>query len=366
MSKIKIATVFSGIGSIEFALKRLNINHDIVFACDNGGINLDIEIDIEQKKVFKMKGFREKKEYVDQLYDQSKKTNFVKRSFLANYDILEDRFYQDIRLLDGNDFTGKVDLFVGGSPCQSFSIVGEQKGLNDERGNLFFDFLRLVKTIQPKVFIYENVRGLYTHDNKRTWSIIADRFNKLQGYQISHKIINSLDFGIPQNRSRVFVVGVQSKNKYNFPISFPLQFKMQDFLEETCKYGSFRYNKVDGSIVIEKQPGEVDDINVLSPAVKKYVLAWGTKGFYQKPEIDLPLLSTMGNKHRAGIDNYITVDENNIRMLTPREALRLMGFTDDFKIVVSRAQIYKQAGNSIVVDVLMHITRELLRQKYIW
>lgn len=367
MNKLKVATVFSGIGSIEFALKRLNIQNEIVFACDNGGIILEANIAEEQKKVFKMKNFKQKKEYVDLLYSKTKKTNYVKKTFLANYEINDDRFYQDIRLLDGKDFANSVDLFVGGSPCQSFSIVGEQKGLIDERGNLFFDFLRLVKTIQPKVFIYENVRGLYTHDNKRTWSIIFDRFNKLKGYKITHKILNSLNFGIPQNRSRLFVIGVKSDKSFSFPDPIELTYKLSDFLEDTCRYGSFISNQLDGSVIINKIPGIVDTINVLSPRVKKYVLAGGTKGFYQKPDIDLqiarPLLATMGNKHRAGIDNYITVDENRIRMLSPREAHRLMGFTDDFNIVVSRAQAYKQAGNSIVVDIFIYLILELISQK---
>jgi len=369
MSKLRVSTVFSGIGSIEFALKRLQIQHEIIFACDNGGITIDVDIINEQKKVFKMKNFSQKKEYVDQLINQSKKTNFVKKSYLANYDLDEDKFFHDIRLLDGKDFANKVDLFVGGSPCQSFSIVGDQKGFIDERGNLFFDFLRLVKSIQPKVFIYENVKGLFTHDKKRTWTIISDRFERLEGYSITHQIINALDFQIPQNRSRVFIVGVKSNRKFVFPSGEILKYKLSDFLEDNCRFGSFKSNPIDGRLVLENIPGNVDQKNILSPAVMKYVLAGGTKGFYQKPEIDLkvarPLLSTMGNKHRAGIDNYITVDENRIRMLSPREALRLMGFTDDFKIVVSRAQTYKQAGNSIVVDVFMSIIRELINQEFL-
>ena len=102
----------------------------------------------------------------------------------------------------------------------------------------------------------------------------------------------------------------------------------------------------------------------LSDAVREYVLKGGTKSFYQKPETDLKiartLLSTMGNCHRAGVDNYITIN-GKLRMLSEREALRLMGFTDDFVQVVSTAQMYKQAGNSIVVDVMLAIVREIIK-----
>ena len=119
----------------------------------------------------------------------------------------------------------------------------------------------------------------------------------------------------------------------------------------------------EGEIVLNKTKGKVGNRYYLSPKIKDYVMKSGTKSFYQKPEIDLkiarPLLATMGNCHRAGIDNYVTCD-GEVRMLTEREALRLMGFTDDFKIDVSVAQTYKQAGNSIVVDVLMSIIKTII------
>ena len=161
MKKLRVATVFSGIGSIEFALKRLNVEHEIVFACDNGERD-DAKIDAESefKKIKEMDSAKEKHDYVEELYAKlTNKKNYVQESYLANYECPKDRFYQDVRLLDGTDFNGVVDLFVGGSPCQSFSSVGHQLGLEDTRGTLFYDFARLVDEIKPKVFIYENVRN---------------------------------------------------------------------------------------------------------------------------------------------------------------------------------------------------------------
>ncbi|MGL5590847.1 MAG: DNA cytosine methyltransferase [Metamycoplasmataceae bacterium] len=357
---LKVATVFSGIGAFEQALKRLDIEHEILFACDNGNIEIEYDKEKEFDKVRKLKTDIEKKKYVDELYCRStRKTNYVKNSYLANYNISEDRFYQDINLLDARNFKNQIDIFVGGSPCQSFSSVGFQKGLEDARGTLFYEYARIIKETQPKFFIYENVRGLFNHDKGKTWRIIKSIFESL-GYKIDFQILNSKDFGIPQNRRRLFVIGSKDQEISIPEVGEKNKFKLVDFLEENCSKGSFKSKN--GKIKIRKKPGSVDSKYFLSEKLIKYVMSSGTKTFYQNPKIDLeiarPLLATMGNRHRAGIDNYVTVD-GKIRMLTEREAHRFMGFDDDYKIVVSRAQAYKQAGNSIVVDVLMEIIRNI-------
>ena len=370
MKKIRLATVFSGIGAIEFALKRLQIDYEIVFACDNGEREITYCIEKERKKVFSMKTIREKKEYVDNLYkSKTNKTNFVKKSYLANYDIKESRFYEDVVLLDGRDYKGKVDLFVGGSPCQSFSSVGYQGGLEDARGTLFYEFARLVSEIKPKVFIYENVRNLINHDSGKTWKVMQKIFDSL-GYDYKFEILNAADYGIPQTRRRLFVVGFRKECK-NFsmpPKKIKLKYKMKDFSIDNCDKGYFNFNKK-GNIQINKKRGKPDEAYTLTPKLYAYVMKGGTKSFYQKPIINLDIartiLKTMGNRHRAGIDNYLSFDGTeklgSVRMLTEREAHRLMGFTDDYDIVVSKAQAYKQAGNSIVVDVMMAIVKEIIK-----
>lgn len=371
MNMIRLATVFSGIGSIEFALKRLNIPHEIVFACDNGERD-DVEYDFKKEFeiVKSLNSIDEKHQYVEDLYNHlTRRTNFVQKSYLENYpECPANRFYQDIKLLDGNDFKNKVDLFVGGSPCQSFSSVGFQGGLDDARGTLFYEFARLVSEIQPKVFIYENVRNLLNHDNGNTWEIISKIFKSL-GYSINHEILNAADYGIPQTRRRLFVVGYKDcTKKFIFPSSINLEYKMKDFMIDSCSYGNFVRDDA-GNIKIYNKPGKVDDKYYLSELLYRYVMKSGTKTWSQKPEINKPiartLLKTMGNRHRAGVDNYFSNDGSTelgkVRMLTEREAHRLMGYTDDYKIVVSRAQAYKQAGNSIVVDVMMAIVKSILK-----
>lgn len=369
MKPIRLATVFSGIGSIEFAFKRMHIPHSLVFACDNGERDIEYNLETEKEKVFSLKNPIEKKKYVDNLYSSKiRSENYVKKAFLANYPNFDENYYfQDIQLLDGSDFENKVDLFVGGSPCQSFSSVGFQGGLEDARGTLFYEFARLVKEIQPKVFIYENVRNLLNHDHGNTWKIIRNIFESL-GYHYKFAVLNAADYGIPQNRRRLFVVGFKDNIDFEMPPkTCELKYCMKDFTINNCKEGLFNSNK-NGELIIGHKGDNPDKKYTLSPKLYAYVMKGGTKTFYQRPEINKniarTLLKTMGNRHRAGIDNYVSFDgtENlgSVRMLTERECMRLMGYTDDYKIVVSRAQAYKQAGNSIVVDVMMAILKVII------
>ena len=178
--KIRLATVFSGIGAIEQAFKRLSIDHEIEFACDNGEVLIAVDTDKELEKIKQMESAENKMQYVNDLYSsKSRRQNFVKQAYLNNYKIKNDCFFNDAKLLDGTDFKGKVDLFVGGSPCQSFSIAGQRAGFEDIRGTLFYDYIRLVKEIKPEVFIYENVYGVLTHDNGKTWSIMKSFFDEI-------------------------------------------------------------------------------------------------------------------------------------------------------------------------------------------
>ena len=365
MKKIKIATVFSGIGAPEQALKRLGIRHDILFACDNGERLIDINYESEFSIIKSLKGVEAKRKYVNDIYEsKTKKKNYVQESYLANYSVINDNFYQDVKLLDGTDYNNKVDIFIGGSPCQSFSIAGYRGGFEDTRGTLFYEYARLIKEIQPKVFIYEKVYGVLTHDKGRTWEVMKNAFEDL-GYHFRYDVLNARDYGIPQSRRRLFVVGFKNKEsyeKFSFPDSIKLERNVQYFLEENAAIGSVL--DVNGKLEnVDGKKGYPNDRYFLSPKILKYVTSPGTKNFYHEDaktdlEVARALLSTMGNSHRSSVDNYYTTD-GKLRKLTVREAHRLMGFPDDYKIQVSVAQAYKQAGNSIVVDVLMNMFRKI-------
>ena len=411
---IKLATIFSGIGSIEQALIRLGIDYNIVFACDNGDVELNLlegddlaDYKVLTKKRSKKQKFtieearrlnelsekenaiaeqirntvsqldskEAKRVYVEQLYKQrGRGHNFVKKTYLANYasHINIADFHLDVRFFDGRDYNQgqEIDLLVGGSPCQAFSAVGAKYGLNDTRGTLFYDFARIVNETQPRVFIYENVRGLLTHDDGHTWQVMKDVLQSLN-YRIEEpQILNASDYGIPQSRRRVFVIGIREDIKckrFQYPQPRPLEYTMQDFLEDNCAFGHFKYDKRTGELVVEQVKGKPDPKFILTPAVQKYVLAGGTANYRTSQETDLPIARTlmkmMTQHHRAGVDNYITVQQEPLvlRQLSDREALRLMGYPDDFIIAVSSMQTLRQAGNSIVVDVMMSIVKEIIK-----
>ncbi|WP_182981331.1 DNA cytosine methyltransferase [Sphingobacterium sp. UME9] len=373
-ANIRLGTLFSGIGAIECALKRLNLTHDIVFAGD---------IDPH-----------------------------VKKSYYANYEISDSAWHNDITKFNASKYQNKIDLLVGGSPCQAFSAVGKRLGLEDTRGTLFYEYARVVKECQPKVFIYENVKGLLNHDHGRTWQVVNQVFKDL-GYKLFSGILNSRDFGIPQNRERVFVVGFRDKTvDFSFPRPIRLERTMQDFLEDfidskyylkekgvkfvtSSKNKSKRYTQINGDVMLCQKANqqfnwhgdfvfegadvelsiarkkfdefifnvnEVEEKYYLSDKVERYVLSSGTKNFKTQTATDLkvarPLLQTMHKMHRSGIDNYVT-HFGRIRKLTPTECFRLMGFNEDFKQVVSDTQLYRQAGNSIVVDVLIALLKQM-------
>ncbi|MDA7786643.1 DNA (cytosine-5-)-methyltransferase [Gammaproteobacteria bacterium] len=374
---IRVATLFSGIGAIEHALERLKLKHKIIFACDNDPA--------------------------------------VKKSYFANYNIGENNWHDDVCSLNAKKHKYKIDLLVGGSPCQSFSMVGKRGGLDDTRGTLFYEFARVIEESLPKVFIFENVKGLLSHDNGNTWQIIQNVFSDLGYHFQKPEILNSKHFGVPQNRNRIFVVGFRKKkwkNDFEYPGRIELNSVMQDYLEDyvdskfylkekgikfvaslknqvksytqvngniaLCQkanqqfnwHGDFIFEKASKRLNYDEQIFEIKNVDskyYLSEKVENYVLSEGTKSFKTPPKTDLeiarPLLQSMHKMHRAGVDNYVT-HMGKIRKLTPRECLRLMGFRDTFKIAVSDTQAYRQAGNSIVVDVLIALLKAIDISKY--
>ena len=325
-------------------------------------------------EINKLDSYSKKKRYADDLYKGNENRNKVKISYMANYKCSKKDFHWDVTFIDGHQYRNEVDLFVGGSPCQSFSTLGKKRGLSDTRGTLFYEYARLVDEVQPKVFIYENVRAVLSNDCGRTWEKMKEVFEQL-GYNIfftnedKPSVLNALDYGIPQSRNRIFVVGFRSDIKlekdFEFPKTIPLEHKVQDFLLDNTQEGHFLPKKTLQFIDNDEDYSLVlDEKYFLSERIKKTILSAGPDGLYGEPEIDreiaLPLLSSMHKMHRAGTDNYVTTD-GRIRRLTPRECLRLMGFSDEWKIVVADTPMYQQAGNSIVVDVLINIIDEIIK-----
>lgn len=357
---IRLGTSFSGIGAIEHALKRLGIKTEILFAGD---------IDAN-----------------------------CKTAYIANYDIPIERWHNDIHEFDAKPFKGQIDLFVGGAPCQAFSLRGKHGGFEDTRGTLFREFARVVIECQPKVFIFENVRGMLYHDKGNTWEVIKNTFENDCGYQVYYQVLNSKDYGVPQGRDRIYCIGFKEETDFKFPSPIPLHKSMYDLLEDTVddkyflKDKGFRfitqsvnhtksYTQINGDIQLCQKRNQqfnwhgdfvfhpyTKELNQPSDFLEKiHNVQDGEESYFTKSNIEQRTIFPDGNGHhtmRKGISHQCDPSKGWFRKLTPRECLRLMGFDESFKIEVSDTEAYKQAGNSIVVDVLIALLKQLDITKY--
>lgn len=378
---LKLLSLFSGIGAFEKALENIGEPFEVVRYC---------EID----------------KYASKAY-----------SLIHNLD--ENLNVKDVTTVKTNDFPNDIDIITYGFPCQDISLNGKQKGFTNEdgtltRSGLFFEALKIIEDTQPKIAIAENVKALTGKKFKAEFKIVLDSLNEA-GYKNYWAVLNAKDYGIPQNRERVFIISIRYDidHGFHFPAKYELKLRLKNLLEDS-----------------------VDEKYYLSDKMIDVILSSGTKSYYYKPEIDLeiarPLTSTMHKMHRAGTDNYVSdsfvkngkkmeveeclrikeatkkgykeaydgdyvnlqfpnsktrrgrvgeqiantllcndangvVDGLRIRKLTPKECFRLMGFDDkDCDVLtenkISNTQLYKMAGNSIVVDVLEEIFVELLNQ----
>jgi hypothetical protein len=358
--EIRIGTCFSGLGAPEMALRRLGLITKHVYACDIGerflkysmkqlrvrfvpALKTDKDRETFVDELIKsnkgihgltkdnvsknlyggettLKGSNyelpawflnhvtenmspdEKERYITSLYDEFG-DNLVKAAYMANYDLDEKDYYTDIRFVDFSKYRGKVDLIVGGSPCVSYSIAGKKLGLEDTRGTLFYDLARSIKQVQPKVFIYENVSTMLKFGNgeKSGLQAAVEVFQSI-GYCVKWQILDGADYGKPTHRERVWLVGF--KNEFLFPKEIPLTTRLYDYLDE------------------DKLP-------------------------------------------KSG-----HVDKPFVREMTGTECLRIIGF-EDFKTPEKVKNmkngdefLAKCAGNSMVVDCLMAIYKQLDISKY--
>ena len=240
----------------------------------------------------------------------------ARATYIENHKISEKIFNEDINSIDPKDIPDH-DILCAGFPCQPFSQAGYKKGLQDERGNLFFNILSILKEKKPKAFILENVRHLLKHDNGHTFNVIYNELRKAD-YYVEYKIIKGTDFGLPQHRPRIYIVGFNNKTvntstNFLFPKEVPLRMTMSDIWEGKCS------REVGFTLRVGGKSSAIDD--------------------------------------RRNWDGYI-VDGKEVR-LTPKEGKRMMGFSDDFKFPVSNTQAMKQLGNSVCVNVVDHIAKEV-------
>lgn len=255
------------------------------------------------------------------------------------------------------------DILLAGFPCQPFSMMGQQRGFEDERGTLFFTIQRILETHGPNVIVLENVKGLETHDRGRTFRRMIEILENQLNYRMFAQVLNTVDFNIPQVRRRLFMVGFNRNFYEDGQIDF--RFPKPIGLDE-------------GNTVRNLLDEYVDKKYFLSEKILPTILSHGTGNYYSRSEIDLdiarPLCATMHKMHRANQDNYYTDEVNrarfgdingkpisNIRKLTPNECRKLQGFPSDWRQVVSDTQAFRQFGNAVTVDVAYHLGMEIVR-----
>jgi DNA (cytosine-5)-methyltransferase 1 len=372
MKQLKVGSDFSGVGAFNQALIRLGVNYEEVFACD-----MD---------------------------------KYARQTFVHNYG--EPKYYPT-NVYEREIPKDSLDIYMTSPPCQAFSLAGKRKGKEDLRGILFFNSLEFIQKNNPRFFIFENVKGLLSDDGGNTFQ---EWVNYLGGksvngvpvlfpydgsvnYHLYWQVLNSKKHGVPQNRERVFLIGIRDDqdNRFQFPKEEHLNKQLKDVLQENVdkKYtlsneaiNKFIY-KPNNSITedtlirwVNSKDGAIED--VIAPTLRANLFRSGiqnmpytkvksatVKGYEEATLGDSINFSVPNSETRRGrvgkglaqtLDtacNQGTIVKDKIRRLTPRECFRLMDFPDSFTWPVSDSQAYKQAGNSIVVNVLYKILKQL-------
>lgn len=245
-----------------------------------------------------------------------------------------------------------ADIVLFGFPCQAFSIAGYQKGFNDNRGNLFFNAVDVIKQVKPKVFFLENVKNLVSHNNGKTFETVKQTLVDL-GYKIKYKVLNSCNYGnVPQNRERIYVVGFLDEIAYNL-FSFPNKIQLTNTINKVIN----RSIKVDDKYYYNNSKY----INQLTKEItnKQTVYQWRRVYVRENKNNLCPTLTA--NMGTGGHNVPLIIDDFGIRKLTPRECFLLQGFSKDFKLPnIANAHLYKQAGNSVTVTVIQQIAKNIV------
>ena len=231
------------------------------------------------------------------------------------------------------------DILFAGFPCQPFSIIGQMKGLNDTRGTLFFDIARIIKEKEPKAFILENVKQLVGHDKGKTLKVIVKSLKDL-GYHVQYSVLNALDFGLPQKRERVVIVGHKEPILFTFPNPEKPYKSLTEILE----------NKVDKKYFASDY--------IKAKRKEKHTSSYYPSIWHENKSGNICSYPFSCALRSGASHNYLLV--NGERRLTPREMFRLQGFPDWYKIIVSDAQAKKQAGNAVPVNMIKAVAQKLL------
>lgn len=263
----------------------------------------------------------------------------------------------DITLIDKSTIP-QLDILIGGFPCQAFSIAGYRKGFEDDRGNVFFQILKVIEAQKekPKAIMLENVKNLLTHDKGNTFKVIQEALEAF-GYTIKKDVLNSMEYGnVPQNRERIYIVGFldsEKTAKFQFPDRIPLTNELNSVVD--------RYTRLDEKYYYDESSQYYE---MLREGMNSTETTYQLRRIYvreNKSNVSPTLTANMGT---GGHNVPLILDyENNIRKLTPEECLKLQGFPDDyiFPEDMANGHRYKQAGNSVTIPVIKRIATNIIK-----
>lgn len=247
------------------------------------------------------------------------------------------------------------DILCAGFPCQAFSISGKQRGFEDSRGTLFFDVARIVKEKKPKVVFMENVKNFASHDEGRTLQVVKATMEEL-GYTFYYKVLNAVDYGVPQKRERIYMVCFRNDlnvTTFKYPKPFKLTRHVEDFLlDDEAMVKKLYVSRPDTYY------NGVEDNTYSDKSIRLGIVNKGGQGerIYSTKGIAITL-SAYGGGVFAKTGGYLV--NGKPRKLHPRECARIMGYPDTYIMAKNTNQAYKQFGNSVVIDVLQYITEEI-------
>lgn len=253
---------------------------------------------------------------------------------------------------DGND---NIDIVVGGFPCQAFSIAGYRKGFEDDRGDLFFELLRIIEAKKPKAIFVENVKNMVSHDHGNTFKVIREALTE-NNYFIKWKVLNGKDYGnVPQNRERIYIVGFDNKEAYDL-FEFPEEIELTTSLRDIIDFG----DKKDELYYYREGKQRFFDELKLTMTSQDTVYQWRRQYVRENKNGVVPTLTANMGTGGHNVPLILT-DSGEIRKLTPKETFNVQGYPKSFKIPenVSNGQLYKQAGNSVVVPVIRRIATNI-------
>ncbi|BAQ62915.1 DNA-cytosine methyltransferase [Geminocystis sp. NIES-3708] len=261
------------------------------------------------------------------------------------------------------------DILLAGFPCQPFSIAGEKKGFNDIRGTLFFDIAKILEYHQPKVVVLENVKHFKNHDHGKTLNTILITLNKL-GYTTNWALLNAIDFGVPQNRERTIIIGYLGDIEFDFnKLKKVNHKKLKDVLEDNSE--EFEYLKENEYTLIENPKQQMSGL-IFAGYRNKNIRVNGTRPdtqhlsrVHKQPNRIYSSQGshpTLSSQESAG--RYYLLHNGKVRKLTLKECYRLMGFSDDFKLIGSKGKLYNRVGNSIVIPMVEEIAKQVKEQLF--